>query len=686
MTTSKTPNRLIHEKSPYLLQHAYNPVDWWPWCEKAFMKAKTEDKPIFLSIGYSTCHWCHVMAHESFEDTEVAEYLNQYFISIKVDKEERPDVDSIYMSVCQRVTGSGGWPLTIIMMPDQKPFFAGTYFPKRSRYNMPGFLDLLKAVIEKWRTEQDSLKNSSLAITQSLQQESIQGKDNRVSKQMVEQAARSLLSNYDSQYGGFGGAPKFPTPHNLMFLLRFALQENKEEALEAVEKTLDAMYIGGIFDHIGYGFSRYSTDEKWLVPHFEKMLYDNALLIHTYLEAHQYTKKEHYKEIAQMTLEYVQRELTHEEGGFYCAQDADSEGVEGKYYVFRPEEVISILGKEDGTYFNDYFDITAKGNFEEKNIPNRIKAYKNEAIEKWNKEAVLEPPRISSLREKMYAYRLNRTKLHKDDKILTSWNGIMIGACAKAYKILKQEAYLNMAQKADEFIQKYLSDGEKLYVHYREGKASGLGHIDDYAFYGWALLELYEATLEINYIKRALEIMNQLVQNFFDTNRGGFYLYSKDAEMLIHRPKEWYDGAIPSGNSVVTYVLEKLYHITGNQSLREILDKQLSVLAAETSDYPSAYCFSMMAVMQEVYPTKELVCVLPKEYSMEDIKNMLSENFLPQVSIVLKSDESKVSLEDVAEFTKDYPAAPEKPAYYLCENHSCQAPVYELNEIVYNMK
>jgi uncharacterized protein YyaL (SSP411 family) len=623
------------------------------------------------------------MAHESFEDMEVADYLNQNFISIKVDKEERPDVDSVYMSVCQRVTGSGGWPLTIFMMPDQKPFFAGTYFPKRSRYNMPGFLELLKAVMEKWRTEQDSLKNTSLAITNSLQQESIQNsKENSVNKLMVERAARSLLGNYDEQYGGFGRAPKFPTPHNVMFLLRFAVQENKEEALKAVEKTLDAMYAGGIFDHIGYGFSRYSTDEKWLAPHFEKMLYDNALLIHAYLEAYQYTKKEHYKDIAQKTLQYVQRELTHTEGGFYCAQDADSEGIEGKYYVFRPEEAESVLGKEDGKYFNDYFDITSKGNFEGKSIPNRIKAYKEKPIEKWNKEAAIEDQRISSLRKKMYEYRFGRTKLHKDDKILTSWNGIMIGACAKAYKILKQQEYLEMAQKADKFLQNYLSEGEKLYVHYREGKASGTGHIDDYAFYGWALLELYEATFEIDYMKRALELMNRLIKNFFDTDKGGFYLYSEDAELLIHRPKEWYDGAIPSGNSVATYVLEKLYHITGNQLLREVLDKQLAALAGQTSDYPSAYCFSMMAVMQEVYPTKELICVLPKDYSMKEINDMLSEYFLPQVSIVLKSDDRKEGLEELAEFTKDYPPSSDKPAYYLCENYSCQAPVYQLNEII----
>lgn len=643
------------------------------------------------------------MAHESFEDKEVADYLNQHFISIKVDKEERPDVDSIYMTVCQRVTGSGGWPLTIFMMPDQKPFFAGTYYPKHSRYNMPGFLELLKAVVEKWETEPDTLADTSLAITQSLQKESLQvNVKSSVTKQMVQQAAKSLLSNFDKKYGGFGNAPKFPTPHNLMFLLRFAALTKDKEALKAVEKTLDSMYAGGIFDHIGFGFSRYSTDEKWLVPHFEKMLYDNGLLVHAYLETYQYTKSWHYRQIAEMTLQYVQRELTHEEGGFYCAQDADSEGVEGKYYVFKPDEVEKVLGKEDGAYFNAYFDITVKGNFEGQNIPNRITAFSSEKMKDWVKTDssslpsdkkenhkkgnttlnVLEDERIISLRKKMYEYRYNRTKLHKDDKILTSWNGIMIGACAKAYKILKQEEYLNMAKQADNFLQKYLLEEERLYVHYREGKASGEGHIDDYAFYCWALLELYEATLSTDYIKRALGFMDRLIKKFFDADQGGFYLYAEDAETLIHRPKELYDGAIPSGNSVAAYVLAKLYYLTGNQLLQEVLDKQLSFLAGEASKYPSAYCFSMMAVMQEVYPAKELVCVLPKGESMEDIKNMLSENFLPQVSILLKTAEGKEKLEKLAEFTKDYPLADDRPSYYLCENHSCQAPVHDLKDII----
>jgi uncharacterized protein len=529
-------------------------------------------------VQLSTCHWCRVMAHESFEDKEVADYLNRNFIAIKVDKEERPDVDSIYKSVCQNITGSGGWPLTIFMLPNQKPFFAGTYFPKRAKHHMPGILDLLEAVHEKWETEREELIQSSEGITNSLKQELEQELNretggNGLTKDIIMKAVSSLVNHFDKQYGGFGSAPKFPTPHNLMFLLRYAYYEQNQNALKVVEKTLDNMYRGGIFDHIGYGFSRYSTDTMWLVPHFEKMLYDNGLLILTYLEAYQITKKEHYSQIAEMIMEYVLRELNHKDGGFYCAQDADSEGVEGKYYVFTPDEIIDLLGKEDGIYFNEYYNITGKGNFEGKSIPNRIHTenfnekmkkgnnqaeesfYKSVGIESVGIESVghesvghesvrheslgnksqenksLENERISKLRKIVLEYRTNRTSLHKDDKILTSWNGIMIAAFAKGYKILKKERYLQAARKADQFIKEQLSQEDKLWVHYRDGSASGTGHIDDYSFYCWALIELYEATLDIHYLERAHNFTKVMVQKFFDKDKGGFYLYADYTEI-----------------------------------------------------------------------------------------------------------------------------------------------------------
>jgi len=672
MTTSKIPNKLSNEKSPYLLQHQYNPVNWYPWGEEAFQKAKEENKPIFLSIGYSTCHWCHVMAHESFEDQEVADYMNRYFVAIKVDKEERPDVDSIYMSVCQKISGSGGWPLSIFMLPDQKPFFAGTYFPKRSRQQMPGLMNLLEAVKEKWETSRNEILQSSENITNSLKQDhNLASKHENSSRELTKQAAHSLINNFDKEYGGFGMAPKFPTPHNLMFLLRVFYHEQNHEALKVVEKTLDSMYQGGIFDHIGYGFARYSTDKKWLAPHFEKMLYDNALLIIVYLEAFQITKKEHYKQIAEMTMEYVLRELTDDEGGFYCAQDADSEGVEGKYYVFTPEEIIEVLGKEDGKYFNEYYDITKSGNFEGKNIPNRIHSVVGS----------LENDRIEQLRKIVFEYRSNRTTLHKDDKILTSWNALMIEAFTKAYQILGDEQYLHAAKRADQFLQDKLRNGERLFVHYRKETATGTGHIDDYAFYIWALLGLYEVTLELEYLKRAIQYTKVMIQLFFDADQGGFYLYADDGEALIHRPKELYDGAVPSGNSVAAYVLLKLANLTGDVELTQTVEKQMNYITKRVEDYPSGYCFSMMATMLLIYPTKELICLIQNPSEIKEVQKLLAKHFLPNVTVLVKTSNNSDKLEQIATFTKEYKLQGDSVSFYLCENHACLSPIHEIKEL-----
>ncbi len=404
MCNQKKCNRLINEKSPYLIQHAYNPINWYPWGEEAFEDAKKENKPIFLSIGYSTCHWCHVMAHESFEDENVAAVLNKFFISIKLDREERPDIDSVYMTACQALTGAGGWPLTIIMTHDQKPFFVGTYFPKTSRYGMPGLIEILQSVATEWKNSKEKLITSSNNILKELNNFFIpESKDIKLSEKILTNGYKQLLKSFDIKYGGFGSAPKFPTPHKLMFLLRYYKMYNETNALEMVETTLDSMYKGGLFDHIGYGFSRYSTDDKYLVPHFEKMLYDNALLVISYLEAYEITKNLLYKEVSIKTLEYVFRELTSDEGGFYCAQDADSEGAEGKYYVFTPDEIKIILGDEDGDYFNEYYDITEDGNFEGMSIPNLIK----------NNDYNKKDEKINILGQSVLDYRSERYSLHK---------------------------------------------------------------------------------------------------------------------------------------------------------------------------------------------------------------------------------------------------------------------------------
>lgn len=675
MTNTMKPNRLIHEKSPYLLQHANNPVNWYPWGEEAFNKANKEDKPIFLSIGYSTCHWCHVMAHESFEDKEVADYLNKHFISIKVDKEERPDVDNVYMNVCQAMTGHGGWPLTIVMFPNQKPFFSGTYFPKHSRNYMPGLMDILKQIHLQWEKNRDELENSSDVITNAIKSEERRGYgDGKATRELVNKSVENFTRTFDKKYGGFNKAPKFPTPHNLMFLIRAAYYEKNDKTIEMVEKTLDCMYQGGMFDHIGYGFSRYSTDNKWLVPHFEKMLYDNALLVLSYLEAYQVTKKNRYKNIADMTLEYVLRELTDYQGGFYCAQDADSEGVEGKYYVFTPEEIIEVLGAYDGKYFNEYYGITAKGNFEGNSIPNRLHIN----LEDLQIDNDLENDRITPLRKRVFEYRLHRTTLHKDDKILTSWNGIMIAAFARAYQVLKTEDYLQAAIRAEQFIQDKLCDDKKLAVYFRDGKSVGLGHIDDYAFYVWALIELYQVTMDVKYLNRAVAFNEYMIEQFFDRNKGGFYLFSEEGEQLIHRPKEIYDGAIPSGNSVGTYCLLKLASITGDTKLNDIIKKQISFTLSEISRYPSAFSFSMIALMLDIYPSKELVCVSEHSSKVKEMGDILSKYFLPDLTVIMKTNDNSKELEQLIPFVTDYKENEKGTAYYLCQNHACMAPMYDI--------
>ncbi len=618
----------------------------------------------------SCCHWCHIMENESFEDQEVADYLNRYFIAVKVDREERPDVDSIYMSACLKLTGSGGWPLTVFMLPDQKPFFAGTYFPKRSRYRMPGLLDLLETVHEKWESDREELNRSGESIAGAIRSEEPPREQGKLTKELIKKAAGSLINHFDAEYGGFGTEPKFPAAHNLMFLLRTAYYEDNRKALEIVEKTLDSMYQGGIFDHIGYGFCRYSTDREWLVPHFEKMLYDNALLVTAYLEAFQLTGRPRYRHIAEMTMSYVLRELTDAEGGFYCAQDADSEGVEGKYYVFRPEEAIELLGEEDGSFFNEYYGITKKGNFEGRSIPNRMHI-------EINGLKALENQRILPFKEKMYEYRLSRTKLHKDDKVLTSWNGIMITAFANAYRILGDESYLKAAEHADRFIRRRLCKGERLLVHYRDGKAVGTGHLDDYAFYIQALLALYEATFQPDYLARALQYSRVMLEQFFDAEKGGFYLYASDAEALIHRPKELYDGAIPSGNSVAAYVLQRLAAYTGRKELLEAAEKQMGFIAGGISNYPEGHCFSVIAAMQVLYPAKELIGIFKDSSNMERLRQILAGHFLPDLTVLVKLKENAKQLEQIAPFTKDYESEDHPAAFYLCENHSCMAPVYE---------
>ncbi len=637
-------NHLKNATSPYLLQHAENPVDWYPWCEEAFERARAENKPIFLSVGYSTCHWCHVMAHESFEDRATAEILNKYFISVKVDREERPDIDSVYMTVCQAFTGSGGWPMSIFMTWDKKPFLAGTYFPVRPQYGMPGFSDLLKAVAAQWNGRRDELLDSARRIVAQLRQTEAVS-ENMDTENLCGRAVQMFFDSFDSVWGGFGSAPKFPVPHNLLFLTLYAGQKDNPGALKMVEKTLTQMQKGGIFDHIGYGFSRYSTDQYYLAPHFEKMLYDNALLIMAYASVYVITQNRLYLDTAEKTVQYVLREMTSPDGGFYSAQDADSEGVEGKYYTFTLDETIDILGRERGGQFSETFDITAEGNFEGVNIPNLLKSNALDA------DFGAEIPRL-------YDYRKNRSSLHLDDKILISWNSMMIAALSLLYRASRNGKYLQSAVSAQTFLEGNLSEGLRLSTSWRDGKASEKGFLDDYGFYVAALMELYHSTLDRAYLEKAERLCGEAVRRFADEKNGGFYLADLDDTELFMNPKESYDGAIPSGNSVMAYNLVRLYQLTGKEEYGELAEKQLRYMSAQAQDYPTGHSMFLLAKLVYDNPPDHIVIALKNRADLEKIKERL-----PLLANVIAVSQCR-----------EYPLINDRTTFYICKNHTCLAP------------
>ena len=659
-------NRLSAEKSPYLRQHKDDPVNWYPWCEEAFQKARDENKPIFLSIGYSTCHWCHVMARESFMDAETAKLLEP-FVCIKVDREERPDIDAVYMSVCQALTGAGGWPLTIFMTPDQKPFFAGTYFPKTGRYGQIGLDDLLRRISRLWNTDRQKLMASGEQIAAAIRraQAPTGGAPDR---SLIIRGYHQLRRSYDRTWGGFGQAPKFPTPHDLLFLMRIHTAEREPDALRMTEHTLRAMAAGGIFDHIGGGFSRYSTDERWLVPHFEKTLYDNALLILSYLEAFQLTRDPYYADIAKRTADYILRELTAPNGGFYCGQDADSDGVEGKYYLFTPEEVRGVLGKEDAAQFCRMYNITADGNFEGGSIPNRIGCSGAE----WDAT----DGRLLKLLE----YRKARTDLHLDDKILLSWNGWTMIALAAAGSILDDNRYLDAAAKAQAFVERFMTDGAgRLYHRFCDDEAAHSGQLDDYAVYALALTELYGRTFRTCYLRGAVRYAKQMMGLFEDRAAGGYFMTAHDAETLIARPKETYDGAVPSGNSAAAMVLERLAGLTGEAVFREAADRQHAFMAGQIgAEYPAGYCYALLAMSGAVYPHRELLCT--GQTVPDEVRAYIKTNSSHDLSILYKSTENEKELARLAPFTELYPISAQ-PVFYLCENKACRAPETDFHKL-----
>lgn len=659
----KKANNLINEKSPYLLQHAYNPVNWYTWNEEAFSKAKKEDKPIFLSIGYSTCHWCHVMERESFEDTEVANILNRNFIAIKVDREERPDIDAIYMDVCQMLTGSGGWPLTIFLTPDQKPFLAGTYFPKEALYGRPGLIDILNRIVNLWINERDKVNESSEYIINILKSSSLADKKN-IDNSILDKVYKNLQMRYDSKYGGFEISPKFPMPVYIFFLVRYYYISKDKEALSMVDNTLECIYRGGIYDHVGFGFARYSTDQKWLVPHFEKMIYDNALLSIAYIEAYQLTKSELYSKIVNDTLAYIMRDMTSKEGGFYSAIDADSEGMEGKFYVWSYNEIIDILGKEDGQLFCNQYDITEKGNFEGKNIPNLIKSN------------ILFMDQ--DMREKLYLYRDKRIHPHKDDKILTSWNGLVIAALSMAGRIFKNDSYIKASVKAIDFIYDKLFNKEgRLLARYRDGESSILGYVNDYVFLIWGLIELYETTFDSIYLQKALNLNEMLIKYFWDEEDGGLFLYGEDAEKLIVRPKEIYDGVIPSANSVATMNWLRLAHLTGENKFQRYAEEQFKSFSNNIATNPVSCAHMLSSYLFSISDVKEIVIVGDKDdEKTKKILDLINDKYSPLMTIILKS--KKDDIEKISSFLKDYD---NEGSIYICSNNACSKPITNLDEL-----
>ncbi|MEN6321194.1 MAG: thioredoxin domain-containing protein [Syntrophaceae bacterium] len=690
--TENVQNRLINEKSPYLLQHAENPVDWYPWCNEAFEKARTENKPVFLSIGYSTCHWCHVMAHESFEDAAVAGLLNDVFICIKVDREERPDIDKVYMSACQMMTGSGGWPLTIVMTPDKQPFFAATYIPKESRFNRFGLMDIMPKIREIWTKQKNDIVKSAGQIVASLQQKGPELKGEAVSEDILDAAYNGLAALYDEKNGGFGRAPKFPMPHQILFLLRYWKWRGEKRALEMAVHTLRAMRCGGMYDHVGFGFHRYSTDEKWLVPHFEKMLYDQAMLAMAYTEAYQATGDDFFKRTACEIFNYVMRDMKSPAGGFYSAEDADIEGEEGKYYVWTYDEIEELMGPSDAELAICVFQVEKEGNFVDPlaggktghNILHTEKPASEIALSLGISEKSLRQ-RLAAARMKLFTAREARTRPHKDDKILADWNGLMIAALAKGARVFADTVYLKAAQKAVNFILKNMKEPDgRLFHRHRQGDSAITASLDDYAFLLWGLIECYEASFDASFLKSALRLQEDLTKHFWDAENGGFFFTPDDGEKLILRQKEIYDGAIPSGNSVAMFNLVRLARITGNPELEAQAAAMNDHFGGIVWSTPSNHGQFMIAIGFLTQPAHEIVIAgLPEGEDTEVMVRALRRHYLPNTVVILRPpDEVSPKIVSMAPFTKDMKPFDDRATAYVCSNFTCHRPTTDVTEML----
>jgi uncharacterized protein YyaL (SSP411 family) len=675
MSTHRFTNRLINETSPYLLQHAHNPVDWYAWGEEAFAKAKAENKPILLSVGYSACHWCHVMEHESFENEAIARLMNENFVNIKVDREERPDVDQIYMNAVQMMTHHGGWPMTVFLTPDGVPYYGGTYFPPVDRYNMPGFPRVLESVAAAYRERPDDISQTATSILAELRRLSAANESQELlSAQLLDTAYAGTVRNYDPNNGGFGSAPKFPPAMSLEFLLRTYKRTKQVHALEIVEHTCRKMAEGGIYDQLGGGFHRYSTDARWLVPHFEKMLYDNALLSRLYLHYFQLTKDDFARRIAEGILDYVAREMTDAGGGFYSTQDADSEGEEGKFFVWTLQEVVDELGTDDGRAFAAYYDITPEGNFEGKNI-----LHISRSLEDVAKQNGISPAQLSSVlekgRKKLFLSREKRIKPARDEKVLTAWNGLMLASFAEAGAILERNDYTTIAERNAAFVLETLRCDGLLLRTFKDEQAKLNGYLEDYSFYADGLLVLFEATGELRWLKEALQLTDTMISEFWDDQDGGFFFTGKSHEQLIVRTKDYFDNATPSGNSVAVDVLLRLGVLIGNDDYKRRAVTVLRMVADQARRFPSGFGRALSALDFYVSQPREIAII--GETGSAQVRELMRpvwQQFLPN-RVVAMANPSESEAQNLVPLLRERGMVNSQATAYVCENFTCKEPV-----------
>jgi uncharacterized protein YyaL (SSP411 family) len=659
-------NRLAGETSPYLLQHAHNPVDWYPWGDEAFERARAEDKPVIVSIGYSACHWCHVMEHESFEDEKTAAVMNEHFINIKVDMEERPDVDQIYMNFVQLTTGRGGWPMNVFVTPDKRPFFGGTYFPPSPRYGMPSWTQILMSIAEAYKERRDELEASANEILKELRRMSeVTATGPGISRAIPDLAVASFRRSFDAVNGGFGGAPKFPQAMSLEFLLRVHHRSGDADVLKMVTHTLDKMAAGGIYDHLGGGFHRYAVDAIWLVPHFEKMLYDNAQLARVYLHAFQVTGEERYRRVAVETLDYVRREMLDSSGGFYSTQDADSEGEEGKFFVWDPEEIRLLVGDEAADELISFYGVTADGNFEGKNILNLRDAMPPAEL----------PPGIAKSRAILFGAREQRVKPGRDEKVLAAWNGLMLGTFADAAGVLGSAEYRETAQRCARFLAEQMTNGGMLRRTWKNGAAKLNGYIEDYANYADGLIELFRVTGDTDHLDEARRVAEVMIAEFWDEENGGFFFTSNEHEELVVRNKDFYDNATPSGNSVAADALLRLHRITGDDRYERYAVTTMRLAAAQVQRYPQGFGRMLSALELFLSPAREIAVAGPAGNALE--MEVLA-TYLPTTVVAVRAEEVR---EADLKLTAGRKLVDGQPAAYICENFVCKRPVITAAEL-----